>query len=827
MFVHNCQVYMIKNYLFYIALFFCNTAFSQGEANIWYFGINAGLDFNNDPPTPLLDLNIGTMFSSEGCSSISDSNGSLLFFTNGEKVWNKNHQIMTNGDDLAGHNSATQSSAIIPCPGTYNFVQNRFDKYFLVTLDDYIDPNPGIVKNGVCFSEIDMTLDNELGAVTQNKNIALFGTTTTEKVCVVPHSNGCDYWVICKVVDSSDFYVYHISNTGFNTTPVVSTTSFFVDARPGQMKVAPNNKLLSYVVPTNSNFAGFYVFNFDNATGIITEKFADTTENENQYGTAFSPNSKVLYKSGGNRVYQYDVSTTTNADFIASKMIFSAAVSGLLSMQLGPDEKIYIARPLFNAASGGIGVINNPNELGETCNYVPDQQNLGGKSCLAGLPNQLNNLMPHNEIIIEDEDCNSLHVALENNNNIYSYSWDLFYATDPQSSISSSAEAIPLFNIPNSEEEYLVTCNVVSECYSHIYKFSFTPNNLNLITPSFDFLTNTYCENQTPLVLPLISENGITGTWFPTEINTSVTGTFPYTFTPDDNQCAYSISVDIIINPTVSVNFIDTEICSGETLNFPDTNNISGTWLPASVSNSASNTYIFTPTNDCGISTEWNVIVKQKLQVPFNNSTYCSGAKFNFPSTNGVDGTWSPAILSNSESAIYTFTPNSNCVQSTTWTVMILENFSNLNVSILNNDTVVANVDNAANSTLYQLDDGNFQTSNVFNNVASGCHTINVTDLIGCTTLSTTVLVFDYPKYFTPNGDGYNEYWNIVLENIKTNLYIFDRYGKLLKQIRQNEQGWDGIYNGKKLPATDYWFLLEYEGCGVVKNFRSHFSLVR
>jgi gliding motility-associated-like protein len=806
---------------------FCASAFSQGEANIWYFGINAGLDFNSDPPTPLLDLTIGSMFSSEGCSSISDSDGTLLFFTNGEKVWNKNYQIMTNGDDLAGHNSATQSSAIIPYPGTYNFAENRFDRYFLVTLDDYTVNSNAVEDKGVRYSEIDMTMDNELGVVTQNKNILLFGTTTTEKVCVVPHSNGCDYWVICKVVDSSDFYVYHISSSGFNTTPVVSTTNFFVDARPGQMKVSPNNKLLSYVVPPSSPFQGLYLFHFDNSTGVITEKFADSTESENQYGTAFSPNSEVLYKSGGNRISQYDVTTTTNEAFIASKMIFTTTTSGLQSMQLGPDDKIYIARPILNSSTGGLGVINNPNVLGEDCNYVPQQQDLGGRLCLAGLPNQLINLKPHNEIVVENEDCDSVQFALENNNTIYNYSWELVYATNPQTLISTSVEATPLFIIPNPNEEYLITCSVVSECYSTTYKLLFSLNNGNFTTPSFDSLAKTYCQNQNPAVLPLISEDGTTGTWFPSEITTSNTGTFPYTFTPDENQCAYSVIVDITVEPPVSVNFVDTAICSGDPLNFPDTNTISGSWFPSSISSTIGNTYIFTPSDDCGTPTQWTVIINEKKQVLFINRTFCNGATINFPNTNGVEGTWSPAILSNSQSAIYTFTPNGTCVQSTTWEVNIAESFTNLNTSIRNNNTVVATVENASSTVLFQLDNGNFQESNVFENVSSGCHTVNVKDLYGCTVLSSSVFVFDYPKFFTPNGDGYNEYWNIVLKNTKTNLYIFDRYGKLLKQIRQNELGWDGMYNGQKLPATDYWFVLEYEGCGIKKTFKSHFSLMR
>lgn len=818
---------MIKNYIVYLFLLFYISAFPQGEANIWYFGINAGLDFNTNPPTPLLDLNIGSMFSSEGCSTISDSNGALLFFTNGEKVWNKNHQIMTNGNDLAGHNSSTQSSAIIPYPGTYDFTKNRFDKYFLVTLDDYIAQSPNTVKKGVCYSEIDMTMDNELGAVTTNKNIHLFGTTTTEKVCVVPHSNGCDYWVICKVVDSADFYVYKISNSGFNTTPIISTTNFLVDARPGQMKVSPNNKLLSYVAPTSSTYAGLYVFNFDNSTGLITEKFADNMVNDSQYGTAFSPNSEVLYKCSGSKIYQYDVTTTTNGAFVASKLMFTSTVSGLQSMQLAPDGKIYIARPILSSSQGGIGVINNPNVLGQGCNYVPNQQSLGGKSCLAGLPNQLNNIKPHNTIIIENQDCNSLQLMMANNNNIYSYNWELAYTANPLTPISTSVDANPLFNIPNPNAEYLITCIIVSQCYSHTYKLTFTPNNLNYSTPTFTLLTNTYCQGQTPAVLPLTSENGITGTWLPNAIDTATAGVLTYTFTPDETQCANPINVSITIKPSVSVNFTPTTICIGESLNFPNTNNISGNWFPASVSNTSSNTYIFTPNGECATSTQWTVVVNEKTQVSFNNSTFCYGKTINFPSTSGVNGTWFPANLSNTQSSIYTFTPNGNCVQQTTWQVIILESFTNLTISILDNKSIVVNVENANNSILYQLDNGSFQDSNVFENVSLGCHTVNVTDSNGCTTLTSSAFVFDYPIFFTPNEDGHNDYWTIILENTKTNLYIFDRYGKLLKQIRQNEKGWDGIYNGEKLPSTDYWFVLEYEGCGFSKTFKSHFSLKR
>ncbi|MDX9789372.1 MAG: T9SS type B sorting domain-containing protein [Candidatus Kapabacteria bacterium] len=813
---------MIMYYLSYIFLFFCVTVAAQGEGNIWYFGQNAGLDFNTNPPTPLTDMpnSIGT-FSGEGCASISDANGNLLFYTNGEKVWNKNHQIMENGSDLFGHNSSTQSSVIIPYPSTYNHTENRYDKYFLVTLDEHANGT-----NGTRYSIIDMTRNNGLGGVTHDKNIYLFGTTTTEKVCVALHSNGCDYWVIVKGVDNTIFYSYQISSSnGFNTMPVISITNVYTEPGIGQMKISPNNKLISCSVKSE-NYDGFYVLNFDNTTGILTQKFTDLSSggylNDSQYGTSFSPDSKVIYRCDGNRMYQYDATVSTQADFMASKNTFTiSSTLGLKSMQLAPDGKIYIAKPGVD----NLAVINNPNIIGTGCNFVSNQQDLGGRMSLSGLPNMYNNFKLHNRIIIENENCNSFQVTLENNNNILSYDWGLSYVGNPQTFISTSTVVSPIFSIPDSNENYILTCHIVSECYSDTYQLMFEPSNPDIITPSFAL--PTYCLNQTPNSLPLTSSEGIVGTWYPNSIDTSSLGVSTYTFTPLQGQCANTIVVDIVINPIENILFADTTICSGENLTFPNTNNISGTWFPANVSNTSSGVYTFTPHDECVLPAQWTVVINPKQFVLFNDITVCYGETIDFPSTNGVNGTWLPANISSTQTTVYTFTPNGDCVQPTTWQVTIMGNHTNLSISVLNNTTIVVNVENADNSLLYQLNNGNLQHSNIFENVNYGCHTVNIIDSNGCSTQSYSVFVFNYPKFFTPNGDGHNDYWNINLENSNTKISIFDRYEKLLKQIHQEEIGWDGTFNGHKLPATDYWFVLEYDACGEQKIFKSHFSLMR
>ena len=85
-----------------------------------------------------------------------------------------------------------------------------------------------------------------------------------------------------------------------------------------------------------------------------------------------------------------------------------------------------------------------------------------------------------------------------------------------------------------------------------------------------------------------------------------------------------------------------------------------------------------------------------------------------------------------------------------------------------------------------------------------------------------------YNNYFTPNQDGYNDTWNIYLPvSYEGVIYIYDRYGKLLKQISPYGEGWDGTYNGNLLPSTDYWFKVEYVENNQKKEFKSHFSLKR
>jgi gliding motility-associated-like protein len=152
-----------------------------------------------------------------------------------------------------------------------------------------------------------------------------------------------------------------------------------------------------------------------------------------------------------------------------------------------------------------------------------------------------------------------------------------------------------------------------------------------------------------------------------------------------------------------------------------------------------------------------------------------------------------------------------------------------VNGAFANNHTVEVTAEGLG-MYIYSIDSGAFQDSNVFMNVSPGMHTIAVKDANGCGESEFNIGVVDYPDYFTPNNDGVHDEWNIIgIADFDptANIYIFDRYGKLLKQLSPLTPGWNGTYNGNPLPSSDYWFKVEYTEQEVRKEIKGHFTLKR
>ncbi|RKS53794.1 gliding motility-associated-like protein [Gillisia mitskevichiae] len=201
------------------------------------------------------------------------------------------------------------------------------------------------------------------------------------------------------------------------------------------------------------------------------------------------------------------------------------------------------------------------------------------------------------------------------------------------------------------------------------------------------------------------------------------------------------------------------------------------------------------------------------------------------------DGTWYPPLLNENGTfnpqtdspGIYTYKLNNNCGSSTTEVIIQLDadvSISNYEINtsdISENAFLEINVLEIGNFE-YSIDGENYYTSNRFSNLSGGEYSVFAREVDGCRTLSDSVIILDFLKVFTPNGDGINEYWKLTGFEGEYEIYIYDRYGKLLKILDPNDKGWDGIFNGKPMPADDYWFKAQMADG---KTYGDHFSLIR
>ncbi|MBI2731221.1 MAG: gliding motility-associated C-terminal domain-containing protein [Sphingobacteriales bacterium] len=272
-------------------------------------------------------------------------------------------------------------------------------------------------------------------------------------------------------------------------------------------------------------------------------------------------------------------------------------------------------------------------------------------------------------------------------------------------------------------------------------------------TPTFSFGTSlTICNGGSVPALPNSSTNFITGTWSPSTVSNTASGT--YTFTPNSGQCAnnatFTVTVNPIINPTFSFGTTLT-ICSGgtvPTLPNSSSNGINGTWSPSTISNTASGTYTFTPTTgQCATTTTFTVTVNPNVTPTFSfgtSLTLCNGGTVPTlvtTSTNSITGTWSPATVSNTASGTYTFTPTAGqCATTTTFTVTVNPNITptfgfGTSLSICNGGTVPTLVTTSSNSIT-----GMWNPSTV-DNTTSGTYTFTPTAGQCATTATFTLTV--------------------------------------------------------------------------------------
>ena len=220
------------------------------------------------------------------------------------------------------------------------------------------------------------------------------------------------------------------------------------------------------------------------------------------------------------------------------------------------------------------------------------------------------------------------------------------------------------------------------------------------------------------------------------------------------------------------------------------------------------------------------------LNPGFLNNSLAANFNYNWKKDGGSSIATSPTIGVNSEGSYTVEVTNSyGCSRTRTIQVTASNQATIASIDIedlVDFNTVTINTTGTGDYE-YSMDylNGIWQDSNLFTNVPGGIHQVFVNDKNGCGLVSKEITVLSIPKFFTPNNDGFNDYWTVkgMLSYPTAELRIFDRYGKLLKELRPTSTGWDGTFNGQPLPASDYWFVFKLDANTPEK--RGHFTLKR
>lgn len=367
----------------------------QGENNNWHFG-STSITFNGGGPVA---LSTPSLFrADEGCASVSDPAGQLLYYTNGVDVYNRAHQRMPAFTgvpfySLGGGASSTHAAVAVPKPGS-----DRFHYIFSVA-------ECGFGYGPARYAVIDMQLDGGFGDVVPctRENLWVPGnllqigdTTFHEKLASVRHANGRDVWVIAHRWESNEFWAVKVTPCGVDTANVVVSAvgtyiggfqGYPTNNDRGMLMVNEQGTKLVMCNEGPAGPAGFDLLDFDNATGVVSNPmsfpspFAPYNGSTYCYGGVFSPSGDRLYISSWyhNAILQFDLSLGSQAAIqasmqtIGSTALQTAPDRGFSHMRLGPDGKIYCA--IWNTSY--LGVVNAPDALGAACNYTD-----GAVTCL-------------------------------------------------------------------------------------------------------------------------------------------------------------------------------------------------------------------------------------------------------------------------------------------------------------------------------------------------------------------------------------------------------------------------------------------------------------
>ena len=830
-----------------IILFFLPLiSIGQSVADWWYFGTNAGMHFT--PSGPVANLN-GQMYSEEGCSTISDEFGNLLFYSKGDFVWDASHNPMQNSTGLIGNASgpapgdASMNSYIVPRPEHPN-------EYYLFTVKSFY--------GGMYYSKIDMSLNGGLGAVVAaEKNIPLIDSTTEMLTCL-RKPNNIDFWVVALRKPGDTAYAFEITASGLNTTPVLSNTGLplIEGDQLGYLKGSQQNDKIAmtmyWALVEQTNPFKVHLFDFDNVTGQMTYDYGITPSLQDtfNYGVEFSPNGNFLYVQSFilADLRQYDLTSGDPAIVSASEQMVGIGYtgSGGGALQLGPDGKIYVCR----AAAPFLACVNFPNDPGPLCGYDHNAVSLTGTISNRGLP-QFYPFFIEGDIAVLDKCFGDTSFFFSNYLSSDSVFWNF---GDPTSGVNDTSKLINPFHIYQTPGTYTVTHIAYSAFLSDttIVEVNIFPNQ----TVSFPDDT-ILCDGQVltfdidqPGAISYLWQDGSTDSAF---IATD-SGLVKVTLFGVCDTVTDSVQV-IRLAPLNYELGLDTVVCGASSIVIGDTVsfgynvlwNTGDTDPFIEVDSSAK--YLVSIFSDCGA-------IEDSIQVSFfpnlpdsllpPDTINCFDASFTLvrPTAQGISFVWSDSSNSRTfdvgESQIVWLAAFNACGTFVD-TMNVL--FNGELMTDFGPDTVICdlvtvllkgtdssatylwNTGDTVDSIWAVLDDRTQRYSvTITKGECSKVESIRFDlDDIACPSIDCDV---EYSNVFTPNGDGINDLFRPTTTcNIYSyRLTIFNRWGQLVHETRNIAYGWDGYINGEMAGEGVYYFTLDYQDEVVVDVDRNVFA---
>lgn len=825
--------FVVRYCLLLIFLFLGFSLFSQQkEANIWYFGRFLGLDFNSGTAVPLNDGKTNTI---EGVATISDKNGSILFYTDGITIWNKLHQVMPNGTGLFGDASSTQSAIVVPWI-------NDPTRYYVFTVAQLSGPR------GLTYSVVNMNLAGGNGDV-ELKNVPL-QSNVVEKITAVRHCNNRDVWVMAHGSASDIYYAFLVTGAGVNTTPVVSHTgtvlpgtvpSSIIDSSSlGYLKASPDGSRLAAAHFT----VGTEVSDFNNGTGIVSNTVGLFLPSENYhlpYGVEFSPDSRLLYTTvfykdpvnaqQRNVLLQYDMSLALASAIQGSKQIISLnsdPIQTYAALQIAPDGKMYMAKNTY----AHIAAINNPNVIGAGCNFVSNaiQYSLPNQASSFGLPTFIQTYFYPPDSFRYSSSCPG--ASFQFNYNITpttnSVKWNFNDPASGANNISTLTNPAHQFSAPGN---YTVELIKFTNCGSDTLRRLIKADTLNIYIGA----DTSVCASNLLLNGSAIGSANTflwqDGSTQPT-YNATSSGLY-WVEVANGIGCKKRDSINVTFGTPPAFNLgpdlatvcdRDTLILSAAASNATSYQWNNGDTTPSIKVAQAGLYWCEAVKNGCKYRDSLSITSTRPSPVVDlgNDIRVCEGILSTLDATylNSTylwqDGSTQPTFNTNQPGKYYVQVDYFGCKSSDT----IIINHTPKPVFTLGPDQYICPANNIllqpAIDPSWQLMWQDGSTGSSYTVTHPGDYSLTATNNCGSSNdaiaIGNGVCKVYVPNAFTPNNDGLNDVFKAYgTEGItKMNMKIFNRWGQVLFETNDKSKGWDGRFNGTPLDAGAFIYMLNY-----------------